>query len=270
MKTSLLVILSGAKPPHFPWSLLLLTAIHYHYHTVPKEPNDRHQHSHLRRRAPPAYQRGHRPDHPQAVPQAHRAHRLRRLSLLRLASHPGWRAGRPARSRLRPQRPALQGRADSHRRQELRLRQLSREHAAWALTDYGFLAVIAPSFADIFFSNAGKNGMVLVRLPEVRRRTPHRAQHRQSHAPNSPSTSKPKPSPTTKASAHTSTSTHSASTACSKASTTSASPCATPPPSTPSNQPITPNSGSHQGPQMSNNAKYANTVSSASQGAITS
>jgi 3-isopropylmalate/(R)-2-methylmalate dehydratase small subunit len=43
----------------------------------------------------------------------------------------------------------------------------SREHAAWALSDFGFLAVIAPSFADIFFSNAGKNGMVLVRLPEA-------------------------------------------------------------------------------------------------------
>jgi 3-isopropylmalate/(R)-2-methylmalate dehydratase small subunit len=43
----------------------------------------------------------------------------------------------------------------------------SREHAAWALTDFGFLAVIAPSFADIFFSNAGKNGMVLVRLAEA-------------------------------------------------------------------------------------------------------
>jgi 3-isopropylmalate/(R)-2-methylmalate dehydratase small subunit len=42
----------------------------------------------------------------------------------------------------------------------------SREHAAWALSDFGLLAVIAPSFADIFFSNAGKNGMVLVRLPE--------------------------------------------------------------------------------------------------------
>ena len=42
----------------------------------------------------------------------------------------------------------------------------SREHAAWALTDHGFLAVIAPSFADIFYSNAGKNGMILVRLPE--------------------------------------------------------------------------------------------------------
>jgi 3-isopropylmalate/(R)-2-methylmalate dehydratase small subunit len=35
------------------------------------------------------------------------------------------------------------------------------------LTDFGFLAVIAPSFADIFFSNAGKNGMILVRLPEA-------------------------------------------------------------------------------------------------------
>ncbi len=43
----------------------------------------------------------------------------------------------------------------------------SREHAAWALTDFGFLAVIAPSFADIFFSNAGKNGMILVSLSEA-------------------------------------------------------------------------------------------------------
>jgi 3-isopropylmalate/(R)-2-methylmalate dehydratase small subunit len=42
----------------------------------------------------------------------------------------------------------------------------SREHAAWALSDYGFRAVIAPTFADIFFSNAGKNGIVLVRLGE--------------------------------------------------------------------------------------------------------
>jgi len=42
----------------------------------------------------------------------------------------------------------------------------SREHAAWALSNYGFRVVIAPSFADIFFSNAGKNGIVLVRLSE--------------------------------------------------------------------------------------------------------
>jgi 3-isopropylmalate/(R)-2-methylmalate dehydratase small subunit len=42
----------------------------------------------------------------------------------------------------------------------------SREHAAWALADYGFRCVIAPSFADIFHSNAGKNGILLVTLPE--------------------------------------------------------------------------------------------------------
>src|ERR1700760_1124045 len=43
----------------------------------------------------------------------------------------------------------------------------SREHAAWALNQYGFLAVPPPPFADIFFSNAGKNGIVLVRLSEA-------------------------------------------------------------------------------------------------------
>jgi 3-isopropylmalate/(R)-2-methylmalate dehydratase small subunit len=42
----------------------------------------------------------------------------------------------------------------------------SREHAAWALENYGFRVVIAPTFADIFFSNAQKNGIVLVRLSE--------------------------------------------------------------------------------------------------------
>ena len=42
----------------------------------------------------------------------------------------------------------------------------SREHAAWALSDFGFRAVIAPTFADIFYSNAGKNGIVLVKLSE--------------------------------------------------------------------------------------------------------
>jgi 3-isopropylmalate/(R)-2-methylmalate dehydratase small subunit len=42
----------------------------------------------------------------------------------------------------------------------------SREHAAWALGDYGFRCVIAPTFADIFFSNAGKNGILLVKLSE--------------------------------------------------------------------------------------------------------
>jgi 3-isopropylmalate/(R)-2-methylmalate dehydratase small subunit len=40
----------------------------------------------------------------------------------------------------------------------------SREHAVWALDDYGFRAVIAPSFADIFFSNCFKNGVLPVVL----------------------------------------------------------------------------------------------------------
>ncbi len=41
----------------------------------------------------------------------------------------------------------------------------SREHAAWALKEYGFLAIIAPSFADIFANNAVENGMLTVVLP---------------------------------------------------------------------------------------------------------
>ena|SRR5438094_5687058 len=41
----------------------------------------------------------------------------------------------------------------------------SREHAVWALSDFGFRAVVAPSFADIFRSNAGKGGLLAVDLP---------------------------------------------------------------------------------------------------------
>ena len=43
----------------------------------------------------------------------------------------------------------------------------SREHAPWALTQYGFRAVIAPSFADIFFNNCYKNGLLPVALSEA-------------------------------------------------------------------------------------------------------
>ncbi|MCA0440394.1 MAG: 3-isopropylmalate dehydratase small subunit [Proteobacteria bacterium] len=42
----------------------------------------------------------------------------------------------------------------------------SREHAPWALDQYGFRAVIAPSFADIFFNNCFKNGLLPIVLPE--------------------------------------------------------------------------------------------------------
>ncbi|GHE19829.1 3-isopropylmalate dehydratase small subunit [Halomonas urumqiensis] len=42
----------------------------------------------------------------------------------------------------------------------------SREHAPWALEDFGFRVVIAPSFADIFYNNAFKNGLLLITQPE--------------------------------------------------------------------------------------------------------
>jgi 3-isopropylmalate/(R)-2-methylmalate dehydratase small subunit len=43
----------------------------------------------------------------------------------------------------------------------------SREHAVWALTDFGIRCVIAPSFGDIFAGNARKNGLLLIRLPDA-------------------------------------------------------------------------------------------------------
>ena len=42
----------------------------------------------------------------------------------------------------------------------------SREHAVWALSDYGFRAIVAPSFADIFFNNALGNGLLPLTLPD--------------------------------------------------------------------------------------------------------
>ena len=42
----------------------------------------------------------------------------------------------------------------------------SREHAVWALMDFGFTAIIAPSFGDIFRNNSSKQGLVIVQLPQ--------------------------------------------------------------------------------------------------------
>jgi len=44
----------------------------------------------------------------------------------------------------------------------------SREHAAWALQDYGFRAILAPSFSDIFYNNCFQNGLLPVRVPNAR------------------------------------------------------------------------------------------------------
>lgn len=51
----------------------------------------------------------------------------------------------------------------------------SREHAVWALKDYGFSCVVAPSFSDIFYNNCGKNGVLAIRLPTNEARSLMRA-----------------------------------------------------------------------------------------------
>jgi 3-isopropylmalate/(R)-2-methylmalate dehydratase small subunit len=53
----------------------------------------------------------------------------------------------------------------------------SREHAAWALSEFGIRAIIAPSYADIFRNNAGNNGLLLIEMDEsVVRRLAERAE----------------------------------------------------------------------------------------------
>jgi len=57
----------------------------------------------------------------------------------------------------------------------------SREHAAWALGEFGFRVILAPSFADIFRNNAGNNGLLVIELPEET--VQQIAEHAESHAP---------------------------------------------------------------------------------------
>ena len=95
--------------------------------------------------------RRHRPDHPQAVPEAGRAHRASASS----SSTTGSATARSSSSRTRSWSPARNFGCGS-----------SREHAPWALQDFGFEAVIAPSFADIFYGNCTKIGLLPVILAE--------------------------------------------------------------------------------------------------------
>jgi 3-isopropylmalate/(R)-2-methylmalate dehydratase small subunit len=59
----------------------------------------------------------------------------------------------------------------------------SREHAAWALGEFGFRVILAPSFADIFRSNAGNNGLLVIELGDevIRRIVEHADKHRPYH-----------------------------------------------------------------------------------------
>ena len=60
----------------------------------------------------------------------------------------------------------------------------SREHAPWALEDYGFRAIVAPSFADIFYSNCTKIGLLPVALPEPEVRALMRASEAEISLPD--------------------------------------------------------------------------------------
>jgi 3-isopropylmalate/(R)-2-methylmalate dehydratase small subunit len=91
----------------------------------------------------------HRSNHPEAVPEAHRTHWLRAVPVLRLALN----------------RPGAAGATILITGPNFGCGS-SREHAPWALADYGFRAIIAPSFADIFFGNCCQNGLLPVVLPE--------------------------------------------------------------------------------------------------------
>ena len=62
---------------------------------------------------------------------------------------------------------------DPRDRRATSARGSSREHAPWALEDYGFKAIVAPSFADIFYSNCTKIGLLPVVLPEARGQAAH-------------------------------------------------------------------------------------------------
>ena len=107
-------------------------------------------HPHRHRAPAAAQQRRHRPDHPGRVPQAGHQDRLRGRAVRRLAQRPGLRA-QPAPVRRRDDLdPGPDFGTGS-----------SREHAVWALQNYGFKVVIGSRFGDIFRGNSGKAGLLV-------------------------------------------------------------------------------------------------------------
>jgi 3-isopropylmalate/(R)-2-methylmalate dehydratase small subunit len=126
---------------------------------------------HRPRRPPRPRQRRYRRDHPEAVPEVDQAHGLRREPVRRLALPRRGRDGQgPAHAPAQPDfvlnYPQYQGATILLARKNFGCGS-SREHAPWALQQYGFKAVIAPSFADIFFNNSFKNGFLPIALTEL-------------------------------------------------------------------------------------------------------
>ena len=123
---------------------------------------------HRARRGARPRRRRHRPDHPEAVPEADRALGLRRVPVLRLDEGPDFELRRPEYAGAQILVAGRNFGCGS-----------SREHAAWALEDYGFRVVLAPSFGDIFRTNAIKTGLApIVARPERARRAARRRSRR--------------------------------------------------------------------------------------------
>ena len=128
-------------------------------------------HPHRPGRAAGPRERRHRRDHPEAIPEVDQALGLRPEPVRRMA------LPRPRRARARTLRsagpnpdfvlnqPRYQGASILLARKNFGCGS-SREHAPWALQQYGFRAIIAPSFADIFFNNCFKNGLLPIVLTE--------------------------------------------------------------------------------------------------------
>jgi 3-isopropylmalate/(R)-2-methylmalate dehydratase large subunit len=121
-------------------------------------------------------ERRHRRHHPQAVPEVDPALRLRPQPVRRVALPRQGRARAGPISTRKPNpdfvlnQPRYQGAVVLLARKNFGCGS-SREHAPWALDQYGFRAMIAPSYADIFFNNCFKNGLLPIVLPERRWRS---------------------------------------------------------------------------------------------------
>ena len=117
-------------------------------------------------------ERRHRRDHPEAVPEVDPALGLRPEPVRRMAL-PGQGRARPGPGHAQAATPtscstsrATQGASVLLARKNFGCGS-SREHAPWALEQFGFRALIAPSYADIFFNNCFKNGLLPIVLPEA-------------------------------------------------------------------------------------------------------
>ena len=104
-----------------------------------------------------------RHDHPQAVPEDHQAHRAGQGAVRRdaLTTTDG------------SEKPDFVLNKPAYRKAQILVAGenfgcgSSREHAPWALLDFGIRCVIAPSFADIFYNNCFKNGILPIKLPQA-------------------------------------------------------------------------------------------------------